>query len=145
MSLFPTMTTSIPGTLAISWTLATPVGDSIITTTSMLSNGLAIIHAIATPDAGSLTATRAAPSLGRIIRPFDRLSRAFHIIHRRDDQAERADIGGVLDVPFLRVRQPDHGNGSGMRAGRDHRLDIFEFQRAVLHLKPDIVVMLGLL
>ena len=58
---------------------------------------------------------------------------------------ERAEIGRVLDVELLRVGQPDHRNRAGVRAGGDHRLDILELERAVLHLEPGVVVMLGLL
>src|SRR5437868_4696787 len=51
----------------------------------------------------------------------------------------------MLNVPLLSVRQADHGDRTRMGTGGDHRLDIFEFERAVLHLKPRIVVMFGLL
>jgi hypothetical protein len=49
----------------------------------------------------------------------------------------------MLDVPFLRVRQPDHGNGRHVRAGCDHRFDILELQGAVLHFEPGVVVVFG--
>jgi len=48
----------------------------------------------------------------------------------------------VLDVPFLRVRKPDHGDGAGVRARGDHGFDVLELERAVLHLKPGIIVVL---
>ena len=46
-------------------------------------------------------------------------------------------------MPFLRVRQPDHGNRGDVRARRDHRLYVLKLQRAVLHLKPGVIVVLG--
>ena len=49
----------------------------------------------------------------------------------------------MLDVPFLGIRQPDHGGGPDVRACGDHLLDIRKLQRAVLHFKPSKVVMLG--
>ena len=49
----------------------------------------------------------------------------------------------MLDMPFLRVRQPDHGNRGNVRARRDHRLDIPELQGAVLHFEPRVIVVLG--
>ena len=79
----------------------------------------------------------------RIARPLGGLPRPIHIVHRGNNHAQRADIGGVLDVPFLRVGQPDHRSGADVRARGDHLLDVRELQRAVLHFKPGEVVMLG--
>ena len=46
-------------------------------------------------------------------------------------------------MPFLRVRQADHRGRRDFRAGRDHGFDVLEFEGAVLHLEPGVVVMFG--
>ena len=48
----------------------------------------------------------------------------------------------MLDVPVLRVGKADHRRCRDVRTGGDHRLDIPELQRAVLHLEPGSIVML---
>src|SRR5450759_462247 len=86
--------------------------------------GLAVIDAVDAPDARRLSGAGAAARHGWKARPLHRLPGPVHIVDRRDDDTEHADVGGMLDVPFLRVRQPDHGNGGYVRARRDHRLDV---------------------
>src|ERR1700679_2521972 len=44
-----------------------------------------------------------------------------------------------------RTRQPDHRRPRNARARRNHRLDVFVFERAVLHLEPGVIVVLRLL
>ena len=110
----------------------------------MLSlNVLAVVDAVDAPDGARLSGAGTAPRDGRKARPLGGFARPLHIVHRGDDDAERADVGGVLDVPFLGVGQADHRNGAGVRAGGDHRLHVLELQRAVLHFEPGVVVVLG--
>ncbi len=60
--------------------------------------------------AGSLSLA-GAPSRHRwIASPLGRLPRPVNIVDGWDDHPQRADVGRVLDVPFLRIRQPDHGD-----------------------------------
>ena len=68
---------------------------------------------------------------------------ALYVVNGGNDHAESADVGGVLNVPFLGVGQPHHGDRAGVRAGGDHRLDVLELERAVLHLEPGVVVVPG--
>ena len=48
----------------------------------------------------------------------------------------------MLDVKLLGVRKADHRRRTGFRARGNHRFHISEFETAVLHLKPGVVVVL---
>src|SRR5450759_2365745 len=104
--------------------------------------GLAVIDAVDAPDARRLARPGAAPRHWWKARPLHRLPGSIHIVHGGYNDTQHADVGGMLDVPFLRVREPDHRNCAGVRARRDHGLDVLELQRAVLHFEPGVVVVL---
>ena len=106
-------------------------------------DGVTVVDTVNAPNGPILAAARTTPSVWWIARPLGTLASAVDVIDGGNNHSQTTDIGGVLDVPFLRVGQADHGDGAGVRAGGDHLLDIGELEGAVLHLEPGIVVMLG--
>ena len=90
-----------------------------------------------------LALTRTPARDWRIASPFGRFPRSIDIVDSGDNHPQRANVGGVLDVPLLRVRQPNHRSRLDVRARGNHFLNIGELQRAVLHFEPGEVVMLG--
>jgi hypothetical protein len=114
-----------------------------ITTSVFVVDRLAVVDTIDAPDHVVLTLALAAPRHRRIAGPFGSFAGAIDIVDGGNNHAEGADIHSVLDVPFLRVRQANHRRGGDARTGRDHGLDVFVFERAVLHLEPGVVVVPG--
>lgn len=96
---------------------------------------------VAAQDAEVLALARAAACDRRVSRPLDGFPCPLDIIHRGNDNAQCTDVRGVLDVSFLHIRQADHGSSVDVWAGGDHPFDVSEFECAVLHLEPGVVVM----
>ncbi len=58
----------------------------------------------------------------------------------RHDDADRAQVGGLLDRAFQLVGHADERHGADVRAGVHHLFDFAPGHRAVLHLKPSEIV-----
>ena len=108
------------------------------------------VHGVAgAPQAGRLHLARAAMSPRPGVRvvamadgelgEHDGVPRFLHRVDHRDDDPERARIGGFLNVAFVRGRYAHEGNAAGLGDHLDQLLRFTPGERAVLHLDPDEV------
>ena len=76
----------------------------------------------------------------RELREQDGVARFLDRVDHRDDDPERAGIGGLLDVAFVRGRHAHEGDAAGLDDHLDQLLRLTPGERAVLHLDPDEVL-----
>ena len=127
--------------------MPTPCGFSIRIMTRMLL--FAFDGVARAPEAGRLHLARAAmapwPGVRVVAVPDgelgeqDGVARLLDRVDHRDDDAERARIGGFLDVALVRGRYAHEGNAPGVGNHLDQLLGLTPGERAVLHLDPDEV------
>ena len=108
------------------------------------------VHGVAgPPQAGRLHLARAAMSPRPGVRvvamadgelgKHDRVPCFLHRVDHRDDDPQRARVGGLLNVAFVRGRYADERNAAGLGDHLDQLLRFTPGERAVLHLDPDEV------
>ena len=100
-------------------------------------DGLAVIVAI---ERAVLAVAHAAAALRRVFRPADGGLGLLDGVDCGDDDAERADVGGFLNIAFGGIGDADEGHGGGSTAGPDHVGDVGISKRAVLHFDPQEIV-----
>ena len=80
-----------------------------------------------------------APAQWRVLGEPAGIARLDRVVDRRDDDPERSEVGGLLDLAFGSLRHADDRHTDPWARG-NHLLDVGKRQRAVLHLNPDEVV-----
>ena len=106
--------------------------------------GVLVAAGHAGPDRAGLSRARTATAKRREARVPRRLQRLVAVSHGREDQADRPEVGRLLNARFELIRHADHRGGAvGAGARRDHLRDVVPRHRAVLHLEPDEPVVLA--
>src|SRR5262249_4795867 len=96
------------------------------------------------PDPASLAGPRAAAAKWRAPRGPWRFQGLVTIADRREYQADRADVGRLLNAGLELVGHSNHRRGAvRTRTSRDHLRDLVPRHRAVLHLEPHEAVVLA--
>ncbi len=88
----------------------------------------------------ALPAALAALAEWREVRPVARGGRFLHRIDCRDDNDERAGVGGTLNFALVGIRDARARNGLGVRARAPHPCRMRPVAIVMLHFGPDEVV-----
>src|SRR5690606_38718242 len=95
-----------------------------------------LLAIVASPQRAVLTAALAAFAERRVHRELDRVLDLIDGVDHRDDDAERADVDGLLNVAFGGIGYAYERNG-GPRADANHLRNLSVGQGAMLHLDPE--------